>query len=103
MNIQGVPNKTHFHNAVGATVHWLNYEKPAPLVSGNKFFGRFLLRLNLIKPSQVRFMVKFSPRTLNFGYDFVLLLIVLVHFFGTPCMPNESSEDSSSQPDGVMG
>ena len=26
------------------------------------------------------FMVKFNPTTLNFGYDFVLL----VHFFGTP-------------------
>ena len=26
-------------------------------------------------------MVKFSPTTLNFGYDFVLF----VHFFGTPC------------------
>ena len=28
------------------------------------------------------FMVKFSPNALNFGYDFVLL----VHFFGTPCI-----------------
>ena len=27
-------------------------------------------------------MVKFSPIALNFGYDFVLL----VHFFGTPCI-----------------
>ena len=27
-------------------------------------------------------MVKFSPTAVNFGYDFVLL----VHFFGTPCM-----------------
>ena len=27
-------------------------------------------------------VVKFSPKALNFGYDFVLL----VHFFGTPCI-----------------
>ena len=40
-------------------MHWLNHKKPAPLVSGNKFFGRFLLRLSLIKPSQVMSMVKF--------------------------------------------
>ena len=40
-------------------------------------FGRFLLRLSLIKPSQVMFMVKFSSTALNFDYDFVLL----VHFF----------------------
>ena len=78
--IQGVPKKTHFHNDVGATVHWLNYEKPAPLVSGNKFFGRFLLRLSMIKSFQVMFMVKFSPTPLNFGYDFVLS----VHFLGYP-------------------
>ena len=45
-------------------------------------FGRFLLRLSLIKPSQVMFMVRFSPTSLNFGYDFVLL----VQFFGTPCI-----------------
>ena len=43
-------------------------------------FGRFLLRLSLIKPTQVMFMVKFSPTALNFGYDFVLL----VHFLGHP-------------------
>ena len=46
------------------------------------FFGRFLLRLSLIKSSQVMFMVKYSLTPLNFGYDFVLL----VHFFGTPCL-----------------
>ena len=27
-------------------------------------------------------MVRFSPAALNFGYDFVLL----VYFFGTPCI-----------------
>ena len=27
-------------------------------------------------------MVKFGPEALNFGFDFV----ILVHFFGTPCM-----------------
>ena len=53
-----------------------------PLCPEINFFGRFLLRLSLIKPSQVVFMIEFSPRALNFGYDFVLL----VHFFGTPCM-----------------
>ena len=40
-------------------------------------FGCFLLRLSLIKPSQVMFMVKVSPTALNFGYDFILL----VHLF----------------------
>ena len=25
-NVQGVPKKTHFQNAVGATVHWLNHK-----------------------------------------------------------------------------
>ena len=45
-------------------------------------FGRFVLRLCLFKPSQVIFMIKFSPTALSFGYDFVLL----VHFFGTPCI-----------------
>ena len=38
------------------------------------------LSLSVIKPSQVVFMVKFSPTALNFGYDFVLL----VHFLGHP-------------------
>ena len=37
----------------------------------------FLLRLSLIKPSQVMFMAKFSPTDLNLDYDFV----VLVHFW----------------------
>ena len=77
-----VSKKTHFQNAVGATVHWLNYKKPAPLVSGNRFFGRFLLRLSRIKPSQVMYMVNLGPTVLNFGYDFFLL----VPFFGTPCI-----------------
>ena len=41
-------------------------------------FGRFLLRLSLIKPSRVMFSrVKFNPTALNFGYGFVLL----VYFF----------------------
>ena len=43
-------------------------------------FGCFVLRLSLIKPSQVMFMVKFSATALNFDYDFVLL----VHFLGHP-------------------
>ena len=46
-------------------------------MSRNWIFGRFLLRLSRIKPSQVIFMVKFCRTVLNFGYDFVLL----VHFF----------------------
>ena len=41
------------------------------------FFGRFLLRLSLIKPSLAMSIVKFIHRAFNFGYDFVLL----VHFF----------------------
>ena len=32
------------------------------------------------------FMVKLSPTALNFGYDFVLI----VYFFGTPCMCSAS-------------
>ena len=52
----------------------------APLVSGDYFFGRFLLRLSLIQPSQVILMVEFSPTSFNFGYDFVLL----IHFLGHP-------------------
>ena len=75
------PEKTHLQNAAGATVHWLHHHLPAPLVSGDWFFGRFLLRLSRIKRPQVMSMVKFSPIALNFGYDFVLL----VHFFGTRC------------------
>ena len=51
-----------------------------PLCMECNFLGRFLLRLSLIKPSQVMFMVKFSPTALNFDYDFVLL----VHFLGHP-------------------
>ena len=79
--IQGVRKRTDFQNAAGATVHWLNHHLPAPLVSGEWFFGRFLLRLSKIKRPQVMSMVKFSPITLNFRYDFVLFVI----FFGTPC------------------
>ena len=52
----GCPKKTHFQNAVGATVHWLNHMKLATLVTGNKFFGPVFLRLSLIKPSQVMFI-----------------------------------------------
>ena len=50
-----------------------------PLCLEINFFGRFLPRLSLIKPSQVMLMVKFSPTALNFGFDFVLL----VHFWDT--------------------
>ena len=32
--LQGVLKKTHFQNAAGATVHWLNHHLPAPLVPG---------------------------------------------------------------------
>ena len=63
--------KTHFQNAAGATVHWLNHHLPAPLVSGDWFFGRFLLRLSRIKHPQVMSMVRFSLISHNLGYDFV--------------------------------
>ena len=72
--------KTHFQNAAGATVHWLNHHLPATLMSGDRFFGRFLLRLGRIKLSQAMSMVKFSPIALKFGYGFALL----VHFLGHP-------------------
>ena len=58
--LQGVP-KTHFQNAVGATL-LLTKTKPV------KAF-----------PSHVHEQVKFSPIALTFGYDFVLL----VHFWDT--------------------
>ena len=60
--------------------HWLKYHLPAPFVSGVWFFGRILLRLSRTMRPQVMSMVKFSPITLNFGYDFVLL----VHLFRIP-------------------
>ena len=72
----GCPKKTHFQIAAGVTVNWLNHHLPAPPVSGDWFFGRFLVRLRRIKRPQVMSMVKFSPIALNFGYDFN----VLVHF-----------------------
>ena len=31
--LQGILKKTHFQNAAGATVHWLNHHLLAPLVS----------------------------------------------------------------------
>ena len=49
----GCPKKTHFQNAAGATVQWLNHHLPAPLVPGDLFFARFLLRLSRIKRPQV--------------------------------------------------
>ena len=33
-------------------VHWLNHHLPAPLVSGDRFFGHFLQRLSRIKRPQ---------------------------------------------------
>ena len=81
LGIYRVSQKTHFQNAAGPTVHWLNHQWPTPLVSGNRFIGRFSLKLSQIKPSQVMYMVKLGPTVLNFGYDFFLL----VPFFGTPC------------------
>ena len=77
----GCPKKTHFQNAAGATVHWLNHHLPAPLVSGDWFFGRFLLRLSRIKRPQVMSIVQFIAIALNFD-DFVLL----VHFLGHPVL-----------------
>ena len=59
--------KTHFQNATGATVHWLNHILLAPLLCLEiDFFGRFS------PGDQVMSMVKFSPIALKFGYDFVL-------------------------------
>ena len=73
--IYRVSQKTDVQIAVGAILHWLNHKYPALLVSRNNFFGRFLLRLSRTKSFQVMFMVKFSPTALNFGYDFVLLVL----------------------------
>ena len=61
-------------------VHRLNYQWLAPFGPGKCLFGRFFLRLSMIKRYQVMSMVKFSPIALNFGFGFVLL----VHFFGYP-------------------
>ena len=55
------------------------------------FFGRFLLRLSLIKPNQVIFMIKFSPTALNFGYD----LVLLEHFLGHAVYCQGTSKDAS--------
>ena len=74
-----VSQKKHFQNAAKARVHWFNHHSPAPLVSGDWFFGRFLLRLSRIKRPQVISMVKFSSIALNLGYDFVLLVHFLRH------------------------
>ena len=69
LEFTGCPKKTHFQNAAaGPTVHWLNHQWPTPLVSGNRFIGRFSLKLSQIKPSQVMYMVKFGPTVLNFSY-----------------------------------
>ena len=71
LEFTGCPKKTHFQNAAaGPTVHWLNHQWPTPLVSGNRFIGRFSLKLSLIKPSKVMYMVKNWPTVLNFNYDF---------------------------------
>ena len=64
----------HFQNAVGATVHWLDHNY---LVSGNQFFGRFLLRLSLTKPSQVK---NLAPQHLIL----VMILFYLYIFLGHP-------------------
>ena len=61
-------SQNNAQNAVGATVRALAQSK----VTGTFYvwkliFGRFLLRLSLIKPSQVMFMVKFGRTVLNFG------------------------------------
>ena len=84
-----VSQKTHFQNAAGATVHRLNHHLPAPLVSGDCFFGHFLIRLSRIKRPQIMSMIKFSPIALNFGYDFVLS----IHFLGHPVDENIISPD----------
>ena len=78
--IQGIPKKRTFRMLLEPQCAGSITSSRHPLVSENQFFGRFLLRLSLIKPSQVIFTIKFSPTALNFGCDFVLL----VHFFGTP-------------------
>ena len=58
-------------------MHRLNHQWLTPLGPGKCFFGRFLLRLSMTERPQVMSMVKFSPTTLNFDYEFVLS----VHFF----------------------
>jgi len=69
-HIQGVPNKWQIRCC------WLN-QAQSPVTG---FFS--LIRLSLIKHSQVMFIVQFSPTALNFGYDSVLT----VNFFRAPCM-----------------
>ena len=56
-------------------MHWLNRHLPAPLVSEECFFGRFLLRLSRIKSSQHISVGKSGPTALNFGYDFFFLYL----------------------------
>ena len=52
-------------------MHWFNHHPPVPLVSGDWFFGRFLLGLGRVKRNQVLSMVKLSPIAINFGCDSV--------------------------------
>ena len=79
-----VSQKKHFQNAVGATVHWHSEVASTPCV-WKLIFRSFLTKT---KPSQVMFMVKFSPTALNFCYDFVLL----VHFWDTLYMVQRQSQ-----------
>ena len=50
-----------------------------PLCLEMNFLVVSTIRISLIKPSQVMFMVKFSPAALSFVYDFVLLVLFLGH------------------------
>ena len=65
-------------------MHRLNHQWLAPLEPGKCFFGRFLLRLNRIKRSQVISMGKFGLTAPYLGFDFFLLITFLGHPVGAP-------------------
>ena len=50
--LQGVPKKTHFQNATGATVHWRNHAVANNPCVWKSNFVRFLLSLSRIRPSK---------------------------------------------------
>ena len=79
-DIQGVPKKCTFRMLLEPEYTGSITSSWHPLCLEMNFLVVSTIRISLIKPSQVMFMVKFSPTALKFGYDFVLI----VHFFGHP-------------------
>ena len=78
--VQGVP-KTHFQNATGPRVSIAldKHQYPTTIVFGNRFFGRFLLRLSRVKPSHPVCRIFFCfPQSLEWQafLDFLLNIFI---------------------------